>query len=82
MGEKELNILKQAIDLALAAGVYKNTQDVVLIHNALLGLQTILTPKEVSEKSPIKNIGLVEANAKSVSKDASVAIALEPKKGK
>lgn len=42
MGEKALNIVKQAVNLALAAGVYKSTQDVVLIHNSLVELQTFV----------------------------------------
>lgn len=42
MKEQALNIVKQAIDLALAEGVYKNTQDVVLIHNALINLKELV----------------------------------------
>lgn len=42
MGEQALSIVKQAVDLALAAGVYKSTQDVVLIHNALTNLKELV----------------------------------------
>jgi hypothetical protein len=39
MGEQSLKIVKQGIDMALAAGVFKSTQDVALLHSSLLELE-------------------------------------------
>jgi cation transport ATPase len=39
MGEQALKVVKQGIEMALSAGVFKSTQDVALLHNSLLELQ-------------------------------------------
>ena len=55
MGEQALSIVKQAVDLALAAGVYKSTQDVVLIHNALTNLKELVdSDKKAKEDNLLK----------------------------
>lgn len=51
MGEQALKIVKQGIDMALAAGVFKSTQDVALLHNSLLELEKIVNYSNEANKS-------------------------------
>lgn len=66
MGEQALSVIKQAIDLALASGVYKNTQDVVLIHNSLIELNKILKESTAIDDS-------IKESNKSMKEDAAKA---------
>ena len=62
---RSLNILKQGIDVAIAAGTFKKSEDVVTLHNALISVQDIFKSYEelLKQQSEAKSM-VKEAPAK------------------
>lgn len=50
MGEQALQIVKKGIDIAISAGVFKTSEDVVILHNSLLELQKLVNDNKKQKK--------------------------------